>query len=126
MTTTTKHTPGPWGAVKVKPGEIYYGINSLKTTKDWAGLNVMVMKPYAHEVTDLDPLSALESGAYSIRLPSLVMGETFQFLYDHKSVLRELESLRAECDKHPGCVLKWVRHATDEEVERLWKARGEG
>lgn len=101
---------------------ISYGINNLRTVKDWAGVHCMVMVPYTVSVSDYDPTDLLrDDPSYDITLPSLVMGEEFVFLYSKDEVLAELRRLQAECDRHPGCTIKWIRHASESDVNRLWK-----
>jgi len=100
-----------------------YGINGMRTLKDWAGVQAMLMEPITQLVDDLDleVFDLVSRPTFSIELPSLVMGEQFVFLYSAGEVKAELERLAEACKRSPGCVIKWVRHASQDEVEKLWK-----
>lgn len=98
-----------------------YGTNGLSTLKAWAGVHAMILKPSIQTVHQGDPFDLLDRRP-PIELPALVMtNEVFVFSYNANDVASQLEKLAAACRSIPGCVVKWNRPATQEEVDAAWK-----
>lgn len=102
--------------------QINYGTNGLNTLKQWAGVHAIVLKQSTQAVHHGDPMDLLDN-RQTIEIPSLVMlSEEFYFPYTSAQVAAELQRMAEVCHSNPGCVVKWTRPATREQVDAAWKA----
>lgn len=102
--------------------QINYGTNGLNTLKHWAGVHAVVLQQSTQTVHHGDLMNLLDN-RQTIEVPALVMtSEEFHFTYTALEVAAELQRLAEVCSLHPGCVVKWTRQATQEQVDAAWKA----